>query len=502
LLLSFALGFFVRLIPEVLAFSYPIGYDSVHYAASLKNGVIWSHWSDFFSTWLIYALMIPVYNVVSGNPFLLVKLAGPLLYGLSACGVFWFSREGLKWDTWRSLIAASFFVVQLAAFRISWDLLRNTLGMAILLFALPFLLRLESWKDFVWFMLLSALVVFGHELASIVMVAAVFGVMLNELLRLNRVRLLKVSVAASPSLILFLASIYLKVFPPAVNVQSNMINVIQPLHRPAGLFFLADYFVGSTTGFYSSYFDLALTVLGYFTLLYLLALPLVFVGFFRNRALDFWTLTVVCTTFSCLVVPFIAFDWWDRWMLLLVYPITFYASNGLMKVFRSVKGVVHPDLGLLKWMRVSRKTSAGLLSCMILLTSIYLGVALTSDSTKLFSEPMMTRFFSLAPAVPFQDIDDTIRVLEWVDERLDERSCVLVHATILEWTRLSLDKDQNIVVYIVDVENAVSVAASQGYNSLYLVWWGTDVKGYWFTVPSSFEPAFRSGRMVAYKHSV
>jgi len=218
LLLSFALGFVVRLIPEVLAYPHPIGYDTVVYAGIVQRGVIWSHWTSIFSTWLLYAFWIPIYNVGWVDLFLLLKSTGPLLYGLSASGVYWFSRRGLEWDTRKSLVAASFFVFQLAAFRISWDLLRNTLGMAILLFALPFLLKMETWKDIAGFILLSILVVFGHELASVVMfVVAVFGVILNDLLKRNKTHLLKVSAAVSPSLAIFLTSVGLKMFQPQIG---------------------------------------------------------------------------------------------------------------------------------------------------------------------------------------------------------------------------------------------------------------------------------------------
>jgi hypothetical protein len=499
LLLSFALGFIVRLIPEVLAFPHPIGYDTVVYAGIVQRGVIWSHWTSVFSTWLLYAFWIPIYNVTRADPFLLLKLTGPLLFGLSACGVYWFSRKGLSWDMRRSLMAASFFVFQLAAFRISWDLLRNTLGMAILLFALPFLLKMESWKDFAWFVLLSILVVFGHELASVVMfTVVVFGVMLNDLLKRNKAGLLKVSAAVSPSLVLFLTSMYFKVFPLQLGVKTNVINAVQPVVRPAGLFFLANYFVGSGSGSYSGYFDLASQVLSVFTVLYLLCLPLVLVGFFRNRVLDVWVLFIVCASFSCLVMPFFALNWWDRWMFLLVYPFTFYAVVGVLKVLESANGVVRPSVGWLNWMKVSKKTIVALLSSMGLLTSVYIGATLQSDNYVIMSVPTISRYFSVAPTVPLQDVSDTVKVMEWLNGNIDNGSCVLVHSAFLSWARLYLDENHTIVAYSNDTARALNVAASQGFNSVYLVWWGEDIGWYWFTVPSYFRMVFQSGRMAAF----
>jgi hypothetical protein len=268
------------------------------------------------------------------------------------------------------------------------------------------------------------------------------------------------------------------------------------------LFFLANYFVGSTSGLYSGYFDLASQVLSVFTVLFLLSLPLVFVGFFRNRVLDAWTVFIVCASFSCLVVPFFAFDLWDRWMFLLVYPFTFYAASGLVKVFAAANGVVRPSVGWLQWMKVSRKTGVALLSGMVLLTSVYIGATLQNDNYLVFSIPTISRYFSVAPAVPLRDVEDTMEVMEWANENMEDGSCVLVHAAFLDWARLILGENRKIVVYIVDVDGALDVVASYDFDPVYLVWWGENVGWYWFTVPSSFEPVFQSGRMAAYQYMV
>ncbi len=145
----FLAGFVVRLVPELLAFASPIGFDTVYYAAVMKSGVIWPNWSSFFtSTWLLNALTVPLYSVSQVDPFLLLKVVGPGLYGLNVAGVYWFGRKLLGWDVKLCLVGAGLFAFQLAALRISWDLLRNTLGMGLLLFALPFVGKLDSKRNF------------------------------------------------------------------------------------------------------------------------------------------------------------------------------------------------------------------------------------------------------------------------------------------------------------------------------------------------------------------
>jgi hypothetical protein len=501
-LLAVLAGFALRLLPEVLAYPYPIGYDTVHYVAVVQNGFGWPHWTSLFSTWLLYAMLHGIHQLSQVDPFLLVKVAAPVLFALNAGGIYYFANKALEWDAQKSFVAAGLFVVQLAAFRLSWDLLRNTLGMAIVLFALPFVMKPKSRKDFAVFALLSLLVAFTHELASVVLLVVVFfGIVLKKLLNRDRAKLLKVSAAILPAAVVFLASVYFTVVPPQIEVATNVISTVQPVSRPAGLFFLADYFAASRSGVYVSYFDLASQVLSVFIVLYLLCLPLVCVGFFRDDVLDVWTLFLACASFSCLVVPFLALDAWDRWLLLLVYPFTFYAVRGVIAVFRSAGGAVRPACDWLQWMKVSKVTTVTLLSGMILLTSCYIGTTLQSDNYVVFSVPTISRYFSVAPIVPLEDVADTVEVMEWLDGNMNDGSCVLVHSTFLSWARLGLDGDHVILKYSSDVDEALSVANTYGFRPVYLVWWAESIGWYWFSVPSDFTPVYVSGRMATFQYS-
>ncbi|MGQ9625205.1 MAG: hypothetical protein ACUVT9_07555, partial [Candidatus Bathycorpusculaceae bacterium] len=156
LALLFFAGFVVRLVPEMLALSSPIGFDTVYYAAVMKDGVVWPHWTSFFtSSWLFHAISVSLYRIFGGDPFALLKVLAPLLFGLNVAGVFWFARKMLGWSTRMGLFAGVFFAFQLASLRISWDLLRNTLGLGLLLFALSFIKSVDSKKGFACFVLLS-----------------------------------------------------------------------------------------------------------------------------------------------------------------------------------------------------------------------------------------------------------------------------------------------------------------------------------------------------------
>ena len=498
---AFVMGFLVRLIPEVLALSYPIGFDTIYYAASIKGGVVWHNWSEVFtSSWLLFGLVVPLYSVSHVDPFVLLKVSAPLLYGLNVAGVYWFSRKMLGWDRWLSLLAGGFFAVQLASLRISWDLLRNMLGMGLLLFAFSFVRRLKSKLGFAAFVLLSLLTVFAHEYAAVTLVVVILGLVFWRLAKkrstLNEDKRLLIGFA--PALAVFLIGVYLRIFPIRYVVENNIINAGDAVNpRPFGLFFLADYLsVRSTVDYYVSYWDLALSVGVLFGLLYLSYLFLVWKGFFRHEVLSVWTGLLVVGAFGCLVVPFSALEYWHRWMFMLVYPFTFYAVNGL-------KGFIgNYDGGNLRLgVAVSDRKVKGMVLLTVLLGGVYLAtpVLMSSVNVGLFSVSAVNRFFSFAPTVPYEDVDDVVSAMEWLDGRMDGSSCVILQHAFLWWGKLYLGSSHVIVHFENDVGSALDSAFEHGFSRAYFVWWNTPIGWYGITVPEGFVRLRDFGRISVYE---
>jgi len=492
----FVLGFVVRLIPEVLSYPYPIGFDTFYYVKRMQSGVVWYHWSEVFSTWLLYALLIPLYKIVKVDPFFLLKLVAPTLYALNVCGVYYFAGKALNWETKKALTAAFFFTFQLASLRVSWDFYKNTLGLAILLFLLPLVRNMEKRKDFASFVLLSVLVVFAHELASVVMFAVILGVMISDFFKGKRARMLKVLASTSPALAIFLMSVYPGMFPVPTpsHMETNVIAAGDTLYpRPGGLPFLADYLGMVIPGHYwPTYLDLVSDVLSRFAILYLLCLPFAFVGFFRDRILDGWTLLLLVGTFDSLITPFCALDYWDRWMYMLVYPFTFYTINGIHKVLES-------NRRWLRWIKISRRKMFGILLSMIILQPPLFMVAKYYDFGA-------TRIMRLENTIPLQDVEGTIEVIGWLNTR-QSGSCVLVHEYFFRWANLYLDKKYTIVYYFRDVEGALALALDHHFDPIYMIWWNENVEWSYgknsycnVTVPMHFVPVFSSGRVSVFEY--
>jgi hypothetical protein len=492
----FLAGFLVRLVPELLAGALPIGFDTVYYAAAMKDGVVLANWSSFFtSTWLLNALTIPLYGVLQVDPFLLLKVVAPALYGLNVAGVYWVGRKMLGWDVKLCLVAAGLFALQLAALRISWDLLRNTLGMGLLLFALPFVGRLGSKRDFAFFALLSLFAVFAHEFAGVALVAIVLGVVGWRFVRRRFGRADGLTfLAFLPALAVFAVGIFLRFFPIKYGGATTVLSTGEAF---VGRFmFFANYLATADDVFqYAGYADLFVNVALLFAFLYLSYLFLVWKGFFRNGVLNVWTGLLLVGAFGCLVWPFFALDFWSRWMFMLVYPFTFYAINGLVKLLRGSSSGKSWAGGF------SRKAALGALGVTVLMGSVYLATPLLMNSAQggVFVLPYVSAHFSSAPAVPYQDVEDVSQAMMWLDENIDADSCVLVNHVFALWDDFYLDKSHAKVQFWNDADLGVDVALDRGFGSVYFVWWNQDIGWYDVSVPSQFVDLRDFGRISVYE---
>ncbi len=511
LLLSFALGFVVRLIPEVLSYPYPVGFDTIHYAAMIERGIIWQDATSIFSMWLFNAILIALHEVTQVDPFGLLKLIAPILYALNICGIYFFSRRALGWNVRRALTASFFCVFLLALLRLSWDLQQNILGLTILLFTLPLVRNLRNKKNFALFVLLSIFVVFTHALVATVLFAVILGTIIGDLMKGENARSARVLLAVLPAFAVF--GVSLSLFHLQSIIPANVISTYEQPARPGGLFFLVDYLsISDSVHKYASYPNLALNVLSLFVVLYGWWLPLVIAGFFRDTILDSWVLLLLIGSFSALIVPFCAVSWWNRWMFMLVYPFAFYATKTVEKVFRSEVGEVAPK-GWLKWMKISRKTVLATVSLTVVFGSLFIAVPPFFDRFGVFLIPTVNSYVPttmLYSTVPLRDVESTIEAMNWLNENMNDDESVLVHQAFLWWTSLYLDPNHVVVYYQVNLEKAVETAEQYGFERIYLIWWNEpyltwldeSIDWYGFEIPKSFIPVANIDRISVFEYAV
>ncbi|MCW3980150.1 MAG: hypothetical protein NWF11_01605 [Candidatus Bathyarchaeota archaeon] len=506
LLIAFVFGFMVRMIPEVLSYPHPIGFDTIYYAWRIKEGVIWAHWSGVFSSWLLYALLIPVYEALRVEPFVILKLAMPLLFGLNACGVYYLAVKGFNWSARKALFAAGLFSFQIAALGISWHFYRNILGLGILLFNIPWILkeRLDS-KGLAAFSVLSLLAVFSHEYASVLLLSAVLGVVVSKNLSGRRVEAMKVIGAVFPAAVVFVASVFIRIYPVHTVAQSNVLMAYQTSgHYSGSLFFITDYLtVFDTVQHYPNYSSLLASVVSLSALLYVAILPLAIIGFFRNRVLNVWTTLLCVGAFGCLLLPFFALDYWNRWMLMLVFPLTFFAANGFVKVLQSARPVA-ASLWRFGSLRISKRVAKGLVLASITSGFVFMTSPMFFERGGVLGLPTTVVYLPstmLSNAVPLSDVESTVEVFQWANTVMDDDSCLLAHDAFFNWARFSLDEQYTIVFFKNDVYGAIDLATEHGFGRFWLVWWNEDIGWYGFQVPESFNEVHQVGRVSVFEYT-
>ena len=328
LLLAFAIGFIVRLIPELLSFPYPIGWDTIYYAYRIDDGVLFGFWDSAFSSWMLYGILMFLGNLTRLEPFMILKIVSSLLFGGAGAGVYFVAWKKLNWSVLKSLLAVVFFAFSVAALAISWQFHRNVFGVMVLLFALPLIRNDIGWKGTAVLSVLGLLIAWGHELSTMSLFFIVLGSLVFCALRKEKIPY-RLFLAIIPAFLVFFGN-FLWISPYTIEYPVNLIWLDDSVWaHPGGLFFLTDYLSVSTPiESYSSYFDLFYQVGSLFVLLYAVSLPLIAVGYFKDRVFNVWTFLLLVGSFGCLVFPFAALILWARWMLMLVVPLTFFVANG------------------------------------------------------------------------------------------------------------------------------------------------------------------------------
>lgn len=500
LILAFILGFVVRLIPELISFPYPIGWDTIYYASRINSGVVFTVGSDLVNSWLVYGILVSLGNLTRLEPFMILKIFAPILYGGSCAGMFFVAYKKLDWSVTKSLLVSAFFGIQLAALAISWQFYRNVFGIMVFLFALPLIRTDIRWKGTIALAVLSLLTVWGHELAMVSLFFVVIGMMGVSAFRKEKIPY-RLFVAILPAVLIFLGNLFW-ISPFAMPINSNLVWVDDSVWaHPGGLFFLTDYLSVSTPiESYTSFFELLFDVSSLFVLLYGLTLPLVGVGYFKDRVLGLWALLLLIGGLGCLIVPFAALFLWGRWMLLLVYPFSFFAVNGLWRLTKSLNGFSVSRF--FDWFKITKKVGYGLVIVMVIVGFLFMAFPLIDGRYGVIGWGGTFKYVPStmqSSSVPIRDTQGVIEAYTWLNANMDSNSSLLVHDVFDFWTMLYLGNNNRGFLFDSDLGVATSLAVAEGYESVYFVWWNEDIGWYNLRLSDEWVSVFDSGRISVFQ---
>ena len=145
-LIVFSVALVLRLIPEILAYPYPIGYDVInYYLPILKN------FDDYSATIsnqfpLYISLLHTISSTMNVDPRIAIISTVVLLYGLFSVVIFSIANKLLHLDNLQSVFLSIFLIFQFSVLRTSWDLHKDLLAITLAFLCLYYIEKSQNFR--------------------------------------------------------------------------------------------------------------------------------------------------------------------------------------------------------------------------------------------------------------------------------------------------------------------------------------------------------------------
>ncbi len=445
----------IRTIPEIIAGPYPIGYDTmaayVPFMRDWAAGSMGTHYTSEVGGWLLFVLFGLAYSATRIDPLTIVKIAGPILYGILGYSEYVFAGKVLHWDKQKSFLLVLIASIYFVSLRVSWDLFRNTLGLALMLFALAVGMKIESKKRLIGFSALILTVALTHLLVATLLVSLVLIQAFADRFDLRRV---------------------LSTIPAAIVCTASLIG------------FQAQGITATGKGL-SGVGSLSLYAFSLYAFLPLLPMAVFGRRALRSNLMKWWLVTcilgmILATTplsiSSQLVSP-------DRWILMMFLPLTVISVEGFTKLgtsisFRGFRPVVR-------------------ISWILLLLILFTGYAGLQAETAFPYYSYFIPTSMLQSTVPLHESQDIVSSFHWLSANIQSGSTIMALDPIYGWVREYFNGSANIVAFApgTTFDGALHQTLEMGNSRIYTVWWANG-QGWYSepTPPTGFVLQHRSGQ--------
>ncbi len=483
-LLAFVIPLIVRVIPEILMGPYIVGFDTIGFY--VPNTLLWLHngvnLGEFLATApLFYTIFISIV-AVGGSPVIVLKIIPPLLLGFLGLSMYAYAKRGLGWSPSKSAFVALLGSIYFVALRASWDQLREELGLVFFFVFLMLLIKKNdrSWKRYVVLSLAMVAVVLSHQLVSVLMFGVIVFTLVHSLTRKDFIGFIDLIMVSLPAVLYFFI-VYL-----SGVLQSGFLDYSTNVGSP----------LASWTGF-ASYQSMLISTGGLFLYCFVLIIPLALISLWRLRNLQLGSWLLM--SFILILLPIASVSPY-RWVLMLTYPLAFYATDTLSR------------LKSIKWKRYKFTVRRIAILYLVLSTAVLSFGYIFMTPQQPFSYFNPTYFNSYSYQIPtsmlqntisITDCKDTVNSLLWLKDNANNSSILLTHTVFYSWALLTLNATQ-VKNYEFDPPDAAARAVAQEEHSqIYLIWW-TNGHG-WYdqpTLPSSFTEVYYSGEIAIYSYNL
>ena len=138
-LIIFSIAVILKLVPEILAFPYPIGYDVINYYLPILTNFD-DHWTSVSNQFPLYILLLhAITSIFHIDPRIVITASAVLIFGSFSLVIHSIARNIFHLSNYQSIFLSLFVIFQVSVLRTSWDLHKDMLALTITLYCLSYL---------------------------------------------------------------------------------------------------------------------------------------------------------------------------------------------------------------------------------------------------------------------------------------------------------------------------------------------------------------------------
>ena len=416
LLFFFVLGCFIRIIPDLIAYPYPIGYDIINYYIPLADKLNTTFLNDSFQfyPYLLYTFK----SFLPLNPQGLMLTLSSITYGLFSLSIY-LLLKGLNLKP--ALFMTVFILFQISALRTTWDLQKDILALSFT-FLIIYLI-LEDRKAYFF----NIRIIHFGIIISLVILTFLTDNMIAFLLIISL--LIYFAIKKDIKYIISLTIIIISIISFLVVVDNtkndSLINSI-------------NHILTGNIKANENYTPLNLGIL--FIMMNIISLPLFIYGLkYLHELLLYIPLSMALLgSFTWIVLPYSAILLPDRWIIISGIFISIFSSYGLIRLFSNYKD------------KPNYKILLPIMSFYIIIGLFYmiLPYEYAFPIYGIFTE--YTHFF-VPSTMQFNSIDivdnrDLSIAIDWLNNHTNPKSIIYGDSYLSGWMKMLL-KDKRIFQY-------------------------------------------------------
>jgi hypothetical protein len=416
LLFFFVLGCFIRIIPDLIAYPYPIGYDIINYYIPLADKLNTTFQNDSFQfyPYLLYTFK----SFLPLNPQGLMLSLSSITYGLFSLSIY-LLLKGLNLKP--ALFMTVFILFQISALRTTWDLQKDILALSFT-FLIIYLI-LEDRKAYFF----NIRIIHFGIIISLVILTFLTDNMIAFLLIISL--LIYFAIKKDIKYIISLTIIIISIISFLVVVDNtkndSLINSI-------------NHILTGNIKANENYTPLNLGIL--FIMMNILSLPLFIYGLkYLHELLLYIPLSMALLgSFTWIVLPYSAILLPDRWIIISGIFMSIFSSYGLIRLFSNYKD------------KPNNKILLPIMSFYIIIGLFYmiLPYEYAFPIYGIFTE--YTHFF-VPSTMQFNSIDivdnrDLSIAIDWLNNHTNPKSIIYGDSYLSGWMKMLL-KDKRIFQY-------------------------------------------------------